>query len=405
MVSLITATWLLCAPARAEAPDAGEGDSAASPAQPATDASSGAASAPAPVEPTDVDPSLRPVKPASGEVVTGDTLGMSGAGGTPEYYTVQNGDTLWDISNRFLGNAYYWPKLWSINDQITNPHWIYPGNRIRFTLGTLLEPPQVGLDTEAGRGGYTVAGLNYGEADAACGPDLRFNFTLPSSTYRSLGILADDNSIDIVGKVPRARTGGSMIAESDLIYLEMDHPDAYECGDLISIIRPIQRHIKHPSERGTKYGTMYRIVGEARVVDRSGKWISARVRTSYTEIARGDLISPLIPTTMQLEVEKPDGDVEGTVIARLNDEAILARPGDTVFLDRGSADGLRVGSSLYVVERRDEFIDHETDESDLPESVVGRVVIVRVDEYASTAVITDSSSNVDVGSLITQHVE
>ena len=53
----------------------------------------------------------------------------------PDQYLIQPGDTLWDISSKFLGNSENWPRLWSINEQITNPHWIYPGNRIVFEIG------------------------------------------------------------------------------------------------------------------------------------------------------------------------------------------------------------------------------------------------------------------------------
>jgi hypothetical protein len=48
------------------------------------------------------------------------------------YYTVQEGDTLWDLSNHFNDSPWLWPELWQENDQITNPHWIFPGERIRL---------------------------------------------------------------------------------------------------------------------------------------------------------------------------------------------------------------------------------------------------------------------------------
>src|SRR5687768_12619042 len=50
------------------------------------------------------------------------------AAGTLDAYTIQSGDTLWDICARMLGDPFFWPKLWTFNQYITNPHWIYPGN-------------------------------------------------------------------------------------------------------------------------------------------------------------------------------------------------------------------------------------------------------------------------------------
>ena len=56
----------------------------------------------------------------------------------PEQHIVEPGDTLWDLSARYLSNPWYWQSIWAMNQQITNPHWIYPGDVLNF------RPPDAG---------------------------------------------------------------------------------------------------------------------------------------------------------------------------------------------------------------------------------------------------------------------
>jgi len=60
-------------------------------------------------------------------------------------YIVQAGDTLWDISYRFYGDPFLWPRLWRKNQYVPNPNLIYPGDRIRlYPYNVLIE-----IDAEA----------------------------------------------------------------------------------------------------------------------------------------------------------------------------------------------------------------------------------------------------------------
>ncbi len=48
----------------------------------------------------------------------------------PEFHVVQPGDTLWDISAMFLDTPWLWPEIWHVNNQVDNPHLIFPGDII-----------------------------------------------------------------------------------------------------------------------------------------------------------------------------------------------------------------------------------------------------------------------------------
>lgn len=336
-------------------------------------------------------------------VGTGDTISLGA--GTPDYYTVQPGDTLWEISSKFLGNAYYWPRLWSINDYITNPHWIYPGNRIVFRMGTLIEPPQVELETGGpSRDGYVVETKPLDAVGAECGPDVRFNQMREARTYLAPGFLADKDDLDIYGVVEKARGTQTYLSERDKLYLKLEDPDAYECGDVVSIFRRVKKKVKHPEGR-TKFGGLYRVVAEAKVVHRHEDYVTAVVQQSYSEIVRGDLVGPATPVAVEIEVGRPKGDIEATLIERVADESFSLSTGETIFLDRGRGDGVRVGNTFYVTEQRDEHLDIRKEDDELPHAVIGRIVVVRVDEYTSTAVVTDASKNLTVGNRLTQRVE
>ncbi len=325
----------------------------------------------------------------------------------PDQYIIQPGDTLWDVSSKFFGNSENWPKLWSINEQITNPHWIYPGNVIVFVPGTDIDPPDMSLQPGdlAVHEGYITPTVYFEEGELECGPDLHFTEPLASAQYRAPGILEDGRKADILGKVYKARSAAFAQGEHDLVYLQLDDPGYADCGDVVSILRRKARKVKHP-EGGARYGALYEVAGEARILFIQDDIATAVLRRTYTEVVRGDLVTVRVPIHVELEVGVPHGSLEGVIVARLHQlETNTASTQEVVFLDRGRADGVRVGDSFFVVEHRDGYVDYKKEDTKLPPSVVARIVVVRVDEGSSTAVVVQANRVVDVGLHVVQRIE
>ncbi len=60
-------------------------------------------------------------------------------------YTVVKNDWLFKISKKLFGSGFYYPKIWSLNSFITNPHFIEPGMVLSFTTGSSFAAPEVKL--------------------------------------------------------------------------------------------------------------------------------------------------------------------------------------------------------------------------------------------------------------------
>ncbi len=65
-------------------------------------------------------------------------------------YTVVKDDWLFKISKRIFGSGFYYPKIWSLNSFIVNPHYIEPGMVLSFTTGSGNQAPEfkLGIFTE-----------------------------------------------------------------------------------------------------------------------------------------------------------------------------------------------------------------------------------------------------------------
>jgi len=335
------------------------------------------------------------------EVQDGVSLEYSGE----RVYVIQVGDTLWDIAQRFWEDPDQWPRMWSYNSYITNPHWIYPGNVVSFTPGSLLNPPSMDIDGGDLNEPYTVASVQFEEAPVECGPDVRFNDSREAAVYITPGFISQEGDVERIGEVYGAKTGMINLSEGDLVYLQVDDEFEAQCGDVFTAFHRGER-VRHPEERRLRYGYMYHITAELRVVDVDGEMATAVVRRSYSGLQRGDLFGAFVPVAAELPVSPPRGQLEGMIVARLNGEqAILGGTGETVFIDRGEVDGVGEGDSFYIIQHADLFRGLRSNDENIPNQVAGRVIVTSVQEDHSTAVVVDAAAPIRVGDHVSMSAD
>lgn len=318
------------------------------------------------------------------------------------YYIVERNDTLWDISARFLGNAYLWPQIWDQNKYITDAHWIYPGDplilpKVALVAGAAGEAAGVGAEGMPEGG---VEGLP-GEAGAAgAGPaaaalvPVTEETTLQCADY----IVQDreDESLEILG----SEQGNSKIAlsERDIVYLTKGSNSGVKAGELYSVQHAAYT-VKHPVN-GRKLGTKIETVGWLQVILVQENTASAVVEQACLDLHAGDYLRPFEKVNVPLVVTRtpatrltpPSGKLNQYVVDIAYD-LMIAGEGHLLSIDAGSDSGVAPGNVFSVYR-----IDYPSVPT--PRNVIGELTVVAVREKTATAKVTYSSDAIMVGDMI-----
>jgi len=256
--------------------------------------------------------------------------------GHPESYVVKKGDTLWDISAKFLEQPWRWPEIWRVNPQIKNPHLIYPGDVVRLVY----------------EGGKPVLTVNRGnhrtvklEPGVRVVDEKRPIPTIPIEAIREfltrpLVVSKDElkSRPYIVSSYDQHLIAGS----GNEIYVR-GLPDGTD-QHRYSIYRQGPAYKSHGKVLG--YEAIY--VGDATVKD-FGDPATALVTQSDREVLTGDRLIPQSEQDMRTDFmpHEPDRPVSGSIISAID---VLSEIGQyqVVVLDMGKNDGLQVGSVLGV---------------------------------------------------------
>jgi LysM domain len=290
-----------------------------------------------------------PAAPA--ETVAAETLGPVGhdSQGRPgRIHVVQAGDTLWDISDAYLGTPWVWPSIWKDNTaQVENPHRIYPSERIWISpheMRKITDAEAAEMLARAPIEEPVEEAMPAAMADPDGPEPVRSNGTYRYTEIQTTGFVTHEElegAATIIG-APANRT---MLTDHTPIEIGLGRSEV-AVGDQLDIFRPAER-VVDPST-GRDMGRVTIQLGWMEVTEVNEESATGVIRMSRREMLKGDHVMP----RRMRDAEIPIGDrtnVEG-IVAFTPDKRVQMGAGDVLYLNRGSSAGLIVGSPVEIYE-------------------------------------------------------
>ncbi len=306
------------------------------------------------------------------------------------YYTVQKGDTLWDLSRQFKDSPWEWPELWSNNPQIANPHLIYPGQKILIfkkdwegkekipqeeippLILPVIEPAPAALP-ESAPGTYSCSEID------------------------GVGFIRK-TAVEPMGFI--FKTGNEHILTSDTedIYIRPEsNAVSMAVGDPFVLFRtfgPIY-------DNTIMIGYQHYLTGIARITRIEPGYAVARVEKAFHEIELQDAVMPYHPRPAELALKEGLPGIVGKVIGPEESHLMLVGENHLIFIDKGKENGVEPGQQYSIYKQDTAVMDPKTITSQtLSPELVGKLIVLHAEDTTSTARIINSMKNIEIGYLI-----
>ncbi|MGH8162839.1 MAG: LysM peptidoglycan-binding domain-containing protein [Rhodanobacteraceae bacterium] len=337
----------------------------------------------------------------------------------PSTYVVKKGDTLWGISARFLAKPWLWPEIWDVNQQVYNPHLIYPGdvlqlgadNRLRVTQRSretanpiptiplsaiqpflhdlrvmsadqLANAPYVvGLEGNLPR---AVEGQFVYVRGLSAAPGQRFALARPTHVYRAYSSSVAPVPVEV-----------GHLLNSDVEVVESPWSEDFRNDNMMG--------------RGREIGTEAEIIGTVQVL-RGGDPATTLLTNAKVEIRRGDRLLPVDDAPYDATFyPHPARSIPpfARVLAFTNgmDSTSMEGPLSVVALSVGRADGVDDGTTYSIDHPGDVIADDVGGDSEhrdlgphvqLPAEFVGHVMVFRVFDHVSYGLVMDGIKPVHI---------
>ncbi|RLK47153.1 LysM domain-containing protein [Alkalispirillum mobile] len=306
----------------------------------------------------------------------------------PERYEVQRGDTLWDISARFLREPWNWPEIWQANPEIENPHLIFPGDVLRLTW--VDGEPRLEVEDRVVRLSPEVRESPLEDAIP----------TIPMSAIRpflSRSHILDDATLNEAPYVLTGREDRVLSAAGDNVYARGLGDEPAEAYNLVRRGDAIE-----DPKTGDTLGYEAIDLGDAELL-RNGDPATLRVTRSTREVRAGDRLVEGVSTLQraQLELGVPDDPDFAGQIVHVLDGVRQVGQFSVVVINRGADDGLSPGHVLRVFSATETARDPVTREVvELPEEDAGDMVIFRTMDNMAMGLIMEARRPMQVEDVV-----
>lgn len=351
----------------------------------------------------------------------------------PDTYVVKRGDTLWDISARFLNKPWLWPEIWQANPQVHNPHLIYPGDvlNLRYINGR----PSVEMSRGNGEG-EAINAIPLSQVE-----DLLKNLRVvdhPRDLPYVVGVEEDRNRVTsgmlaYARGVPSAQAGDMFaIFRPTVSYgrthrgsgeYERRHNDLDMRGDLLNGVNwdDYWQDVSFGREGERDYlGTEMKLLSLAQVTRPEGHGIETTTLLLLgegVEVKVGDRLMPVEAQPFDLQFfphppKHPQDVSEYTkfrVIGVPDNLDAAAGPREVISMSAGSDDQVdngtvfsvwRIGTNAMDRVAHHNKLAQDNDRVKLADEFEGHVMVFRTFNRMSYGLIMDGTKEVHVGDIL-----
>jgi hypothetical protein len=329
------------------------------------------------------------------------------AGQQGRLHRVVAGETLWDISEAYLGTPWIWPSLWKDDSGSGRDAAIQPGDVLWISSQEIrrLSPAEISqLHTSAPAAPPASMASGAPDTGVAAGPigglgrwaEVQAMGFLASAA-EARGFVSSDRAAS-VGSVIGNPTSRAALGTGDPIYIDLGAGQV-QVGDRLRIVRA-QRNVPDP-DTGRLLGTFVEPVAWAEVTVLEGEAATAVLRDAVDGVHVGDLVlppgGPGDPAALRLE--STPASVRGEIVHMVGERVVSAGM-DVVYLNRGSEAGLAVGSYLEVVRPGGMMYDTARERSvKVPDTVIGQMVVLSTKPSSAAAYVLHATAALARGDL------